>query len=61
MISNMLPAEATHISLDLFQKLTLLVIFDGSFCQKLGPVYSANGPILEFEVAGDRKISLISK
>ena len=24
------------------------------FCQKLGPVYSPNGPMLEFEVAGDR-------
>ena len=31
-----------------------LVTFDGSFCQKVGPVYSPNGPTLEFEVAGDR-------
>ena len=50
----MLPAEATHSSLDLFEKPALLVTFDGSFCQKLGPVYSPNGPMLEFEVAGDR-------
>ena len=61
MIKNMLPAEATHISLDLFEKLTLLVIFDGSFCQKLGPVYNANGPMLDYEFAGDRKFRLISK
>ena len=54
MIGNMLPAEAKHSSLDLFEKPALLVKFDGSFCQKLGPVYSPNGPMLEFEVAGDR-------
>ena len=28
--------------------------FGGSFCQKLGPVYSPDGPMLEFEVTGDR-------
>ena len=54
MIANLLPSEATHISLGLFEKPSLLVTFDGSFCQKLGPVYSPNGPMLEFEVAGDR-------
>ena len=46
--------EATHSSLDLFEKPALLVTFDGSFCQKLGPVYSPDGPMLEFEVTGDR-------
>ena len=51
----MLPTEATHSSLDLFEKTALLVTFDGSFCQKVWPVYSPNGPMLEFEVAGDRK------
>ena len=54
MIANLLPSEATHSFLDLFKKTSLLVTFDGSFCQKLGPVYSPNGPMLEFEVAGDR-------
>ena len=54
MIANLLPSEATHSSLDLFEKPSLLVTFDGSFCQKLGPVYSPNRPMLEFEVAGDR-------
>ena len=54
MIANLLPAEATHSSLDLFKKSALLVTFDGSVCQKLGPVYSPNGPMLEFEVSGDR-------
>ena len=50
----MLPSEATHSSLHLFEKPSLLVAFDGSFCQKLGPIYSPNGPMLEFEFAGDR-------
>ena len=54
MIANLLPSEATHSSLDLFEKPPLLVTFDGSFCRKLGPIYSPNGPMLEFEVAGDR-------
>ena len=54
MIVNVLPTEATHSSLDLFEKSALLVTFDGSFCLKLGPVYSPNGPMLDFEVAGDR-------
>ena len=54
MIGNMLPTEATHSSLDLFEKPALHVTFEGSFCQKEGPVYSPNGPMLEFEVAGDR-------
>ena len=54
MIANLLPNEATHSSLDLFEKPALLVTFDGSFCQKLGPVYRPDGPMLEFEVTGDR-------
>ena len=40
--------------MDLFKKPALLVTSDGSFCQKVGPVYSPNGPMLEYEVAGDR-------
>ena len=54
MICNMLPTETTHSSLDLFEKPALLLNFGGSFCQKVGPVYSPNGPMREFEVAGDR-------
>ena len=54
MIANLLPSEATHSSLDLFEKPSLLVTSDRSFCQKLGPVHSPNGPMLEFEVSGDR-------
>ena len=54
MIANLLPSEVTHSSLDLVEKPSLLVTFDGSFCQKLGLVYSPNGPMLEFEVVGDR-------
>ena len=36
MIGNMLPAEATHSSLDLFEKPALLVTFDGSFLSEIG-------------------------
>ena len=54
MITNLLPIEATHSSLDLFEKAPLLVTFDYGFEQKIGPAYSPNGPNLEFEVVGDR-------
>ena len=54
MIANLLPTEATHSSLNMFEKPSLLVTFDGGFCQKLGPVYTPNGSMLEFKFAGDR-------
>ena len=55
----MLPVEGTNsldllILLDLLEKQALLVAFGESFCQKLGTVYSPNGPFPDFEVAGDR-------
>ena len=40
MIANCLPSDATHSSFDFLQKPSLLVAFDDSLCQKLGPVYS---------------------
>ena len=55
MISNLIPSEATHSSLDLFEKPPLLVTFENAFTQKIGPSYSPDGPMLEFEVLGDRK------
>ena len=54
MISNLIPTEATHSSLDLFEKPPLLVTFENAFTQKIGPSYSPGGPMLEFEVLGDR-------
>ena len=54
MISNLLPTEATHSSLDLFEKPPLLVTTENAFTQKIGPSYSPDGPMLEFEVLGDR-------
>ena len=54
MISNLIPSEATHSSLDLFEKPPLLVTFENAFTQKIGPSYSPDGPMLEFEVLGDR-------
>ena len=49
-----LPNEATHNSLDLFEKKTFLITFENAFDQKIGPVYSPNGPMLEFEITGYR-------
>ena len=54
MITNLLPAEATHTTLDLFEKQPLLITFDNAFTQKLGPSYSPDSPMLEFEVLGAR-------
>ena len=54
MISNLIPTEATHISLDLFEKPPILVTVENAFTQKIGPSYSPDGPMLEFEVLGDR-------
>ena len=54
MIGNILPTEATHTLLDLFETPALPLTFDGIICQKVGPVYSPNGLMLEFEVSGDR-------
>ena len=42
----------------IFLRSQLLVNFDGSFEQKNGPLYAANGPTLEIEVTGDRTISI---
>lgn len=50
----MLPSEATHSSLDLFEKPSMLVTFDNAFEQRIGPVYSSDGPTLEFKLVGDR-------
>ena len=54
MITNLLPAEATHTTLDLFEKQPLLITFDNAFTQNVGPSYSPDGPMFEFEVLGDR-------
>ena len=58
MISNLLPTEATHSSLDLFEKPPLLNTFENAFTQKIGPSYSPDSPMLEFEVLGDRNNSI---
>ena len=54
MISILLLTEATHSSLYLFEKPPLLVTFENAFTQKIGLSYSPDGPMLEFEVLGDR-------
>ena len=54
MSAKFLPVEASHSALDLFERSPLLITFDNSFEQKVGHLYSPNGPTLEFEVVGDR-------
>ena len=54
MIANLLLNEATHSSLDLFEKQPLLIDFENAFDQKIGPVYSPDAQMLEFEITGDR-------
>ena len=54
MIANLLPNEATHSPLDLFEKQPLLITFENASDQKIGPFFSPNGPMLEIEITGDR-------
>ena len=54
MITNLLPAEAKHTTLDLFEKQPLLITFDNAVTQKVEISFSPDGPMLEFEVLGDR-------
>ena len=54
MIANLLPNEATHSSLELFEKQPRLITFENAFDQRIGPVYSPNRTMLEFEITGDR-------
>ena len=55
MITNLVPLEATHTTLDFFfEKQPLLICFDNAFTLKVGPSNSPDGPMLEVEVLGDR-------
>ena len=58
MLPNVLPVEASHSSLDVFERAPLLITFDSSFEQRIGPLYTPNGPTLEFVVTGDRTNSI---
>ena len=49
-----LSIETSHTLVDSFERPQLLVNFDGSFEQKIVPMFVPNGPTLEFEVKGDR-------
>ena len=42
----------------MFEKQPLLITFKNASDQKIGPVYSPNGPMLEFEITGDRNNSV---
>ncbi len=53
MISEVLPPAATHSFLDLFEKPPLLIAFTDAFEQRVGCLYSPNGPTIEFNVIGD--------
>ena len=53
-----LPSAATHTSLDLFEKLPVLVNFDNGSVQEVYPISGVDGPTLEFEVRTDRNTFL---
>ena len=57
------PSEATHSSLGLFEKpwIYLLVTFDQSLEQKTGLLYSPSGSSLECEAVGIATISQICR
>ena len=61
MLPNVLPLEASHSSLDIFERSPVLITFESSFEQKISPIYSPNGPSLDFEVVGDRNYFLDSQ
>ena len=48
-ITNLLPEEATHTTLDLFENEPLLINFDKDFIQNLEPSVFPELPLLEFE------------
>ena len=54
MITDLLPTEATHATFDLFEKQPLRITSENAFTQKVGPSYSPDGALLEFELLGDR-------
>ena len=54
MIPNVLPVQASHSSMEIFERPPLLITSNTSFEQKTGPVYAPNGATLKFEVVGDR-------
>ena len=38
----------------MFEKQTFVLTFEIAFDKKIGPIYSSNGPMLEFEIKVDR-------
>ena len=48
LIANLLLNEATHSSLDFFDKQPLFITFENAFDQKIESVYLPNEPMLEF-------------
>lgn len=57
MISD-IPHAATHSSLDLFQKPSILVNFENGNVQEVYPTGSLDGPNLEFQFETDRNVFL---
>ena len=53
-----IPHAATHSSLDIFQKPSILVNFESGNVQEIYPVGSLDGPNLEFTIQSDRHVFL---
>ena len=54
MLPNILLIKASRSSLDIFDRLPLLITFDTRLEKENGSVYVPNGPTLEFEWVGGR-------
>ena len=54
----MVPAPATHTSLDLFERPSVLVNFDSGIEVEQFPLYQVDSPSIEFELRTDRNIYL---
>ena len=52
-ISNLIPSKASHNLLNLIENFPLS-LFSNAATQKIGPSYSPDGPVLEFDLLGDR-------
>lgn len=57
-MSLQIPHAATHSSLDIFQKPSILVNFDSANVPEIHPVGSYDGPNLEFQIQTDRHVFL---
>ena len=54
MLPNVLLLKASHGSLEIFEGSPVLIYFGSAVEDKIGPIFSPNGPTFAFEVVCDR-------